>query len=84
MHAPGVQQRRGRVPLSQFPLLGWLKMPCGLHMSTCSKQRRPARLLSDRSARGVTCVSSQWLDTLRQPVSPHPWCVVLLRSLANA
>ena len=27
---------KGRVPLSQFPLLGWLKMPCGLHMSTCS------------------------------------------------
>ncbi len=57
---------KGRVPLSQFLLLGWLKMPCGLHMSTCSKQRRPAWLLSDRSARGVTCALR---ITLIQPAS---------------
>lgn len=44
----------GWVLLSQLTFLGWLKMPRGLHKIMYWKQRRPARLLSERSASGVT------------------------------
>ena len=43
-------------------------MPCGLHIITCSKQRRPARLLSEMPDSGMTCTA----HTVRSAIT-HVW-----------
>ena len=52
-------------------------MPCGLHIITCSKQRRPARLLSEMSDSGVTCTA----HTVRSAITHvRLWPFNLLRA----